>query len=115
MGISPDFRKFRGTNTCLLPGPPPSLIAILPHDEHKSRCKVWDEILTPRALGVYEKRIEVPLGDLERHFADFAKKGKAFDLALWSEFSLFDAIGKIAFVSCLPIVLIIIALHRLSC
>jgi cytochrome P450 len=84
----------------MVPHSPPSLIAILPYDTHKSRRKVWDETLTPRALRVYEKRIESLLGDLQRRLAEVSKKGEAIDLALWTEFLLFDAIGKIAFVSC---------------
>ncbi|KAH7095538.1 cytochrome P450 [Paraphoma chrysanthemicola] len=81
----------------MLPDQPPSLIAILPYDEHKSRRKVWDEVLTPKALRVYEKRINSLINDLQDVFAEFAKNGEAFDLALWTEHLLFDAIGKIAF------------------
>jgi cytochrome P450 len=57
----------------MLPDQPPSLIAILPYDEHKTRRKVWDEVLTPKALKVYEKRIDALINDLQAVFAEFAR------------------------------------------
>lgn len=82
------------------PEPVESLIYVLDYDENKNRRKSWDETFTPRALKVYEDRIYKVLEDVSRRFKEFAKNGEAIDFALWSEYLLIDAIGKIAFVSC---------------
>ncbi|KAI8931832.1 hypothetical protein NX059_011468 [Plenodomus lindquistii] len=81
----------------MFPNRKPSLIGIMDFDEHKSRRKVWDETMTPKALKVYEKRIEASINELQACFIEFAKNGEAFDVGIWVEHLLFDSIGKIAF------------------
>lgn len=76
-----------------------SLIEIRDYDKHKSQRKVWDEVFTPRALRVYEGRILTVLEELATQFKNAAKAGQLVDLALWSERTLVDTTGKIAFVS----------------